>query len=207
MSDSIYPRLPTDNNDLKSGNNFRLTKVDSVLKQLDNELKHYDKVRKKYTRVRSICQTTAAISGGLSTALTTSGIATSLTGPGIIVGIPLSTVGGVLGILSAGLIGVVKKLTIKVSKHEKTVQLIKSKHNSISDLISKALHNNVIDEKEFELIMSELNKYEDLKRSIRKKSDGQKNYQQPSQPDINVQKLKEELKKEFLQKLQIAAEK
>jgi len=146
-----------------------------VLSQLGDELKHYEKVRKKYARVRSIIQGTAVVSGTLSAALTASGIGTSLTGPGILVGVPLSAIRGVFGLLSASCGVATKRLTKKVSKHEKTIQLIKSKHNSIVDLISKALHNNAIDEKEFTLIMTELDKYEFLKNEIRKTSVGEKN--------------------------------
>jgi len=189
MTDTLYPTLPRD------GENFRLNKVNTVLSQLSDELNHYEKVRKKYARARSITQGTAVVSGTLSAVLTASGIGTSLTGPGILVGVPLSAIGGVFGLLSASLTVATKRLTAKVSKHEKTIQLIKSKHNSIADLISKALHNNAIDEKEFTLIMAELDKYETLKRDIRNTSVGEKN------STVNVQKLRDEIKQELLQQL------
>lgn len=193
MTDAIYPTLPSSD---ANGENFRLNKVNMVLSQLGSELKHYEKVRKKYARARSITQGTAVFSGTLSAALTSAGIGTSLTGPGAIVGVPLSAIGGVFGLVSASLGVATKRLTNKISKHEKTIQLIKAKHNSIADLVSKALHDNSIDEKEFTLIMSELNKYETLKNEIRHQAAGvEKN------STVNIQKMREEIRKEILQQL------
>ena len=189
MSDcTIYPELPQ-----QTGESFRLHKVNMVLSQFATELKHYEKVRKKYARMRSVCQGTAVASGSLSAILTAAGIGTSLTGPGVVVGVPLSGIGGFLGLISASAGVAAKKLTTKTTKHEKTIQLIKAKHNSISDLVSKALHNNAIDEKEFALIMSELDKYEALKSSIRSKNN--------NPPAVNMEKLREEIKKEMLGQL------
>ena len=155
---------------ISDGESFRLQKINMILSELGAEAKHYDSVRKKYNKTRSVTHAIALSSGTLSALLTSSGIATSLTGPGIVVGIPLSAIGGLCGIISAVATVATKKLTQKVSKHEKTTILCKSKINTISDLISKALHNNRIDENEFALIMAESNKYEQLKNEIRQKS-------------------------------------
>jgi hypothetical protein len=182
--DSIYPTVPTVPTapQLQTGENFRFHKVNMVLSQLESEHKHYEKVRKKYSRLRSFFHNSPpATTGTLSVILTMSGIGTSLTCPGLIVGIPLSAVGGFLGLISATFGFATKKLTIKVSKHEKTIQLIKSKENSISDLVSKALSNNEIDENEFKLIMDELNNYEKLKSEIRVKQN--KEYLKKNVPD------------------------
>jgi hypothetical protein len=91
-----------------------------------------------------------------------------------------------------------KKLTVKVSKHERTIQLIKSKQNSINDLVSKALSNDKIDEEEFTFIMSELSKYNTLKSEIRVKSN--KEYVKKNvTPDI--QKMREEMRTEIIKQL------
>ena len=190
--DTLYPEIPQ-----PSGENFRLHKVNMVLSQLGSELKHYEHVRKKYSRVRSFFHSTAITTGTMGGLLTASGIGTSLTGPGIVVGVPLSAVGGVLGLVSAGCGIVTKRLTKTISKHEKTIQLIISKENSINDLVSKALRDNKIDEKEFELIMTELTKYEKLKSSIRRK----KNEAVLKNDPVDVEKLREELKKELVDQI------
>ena len=190
--DTLYPEIPQ-----QSGENFRLHKVNMVLSQLGTELKHYEKVRKKYSRWRSFFHTSSVSTGSLSAILTVSGITTSLTDPGLIVGIPLSAIGGFLSAASTSCGLATKKLTKKVSKHEETIQLIKSKENTISDLVSKALHDNQIDEKEFSLIMSELQKYNTLKSEIRMKTNN--NILKNNIPDVN--KLREELKKELVDQL------
>jgi len=187
--DAIYP-------DLTTGENFRLHKINTVLSQLGSEVKHYENVRKKYSKIRGIFHKTAVATGALSVILTGSGVATSLTGPGIVVGVPLSSVGGLLGLISASCTVFTKKLTRKVTKHENTIQLAKSKEDSISDLVSKALSDNKIDEKEFEHIMNELQKYEKLKSSIRTQN---KELLKNDVPD--VQKLREKLRKEIVDQL------
>jgi len=188
--DAIYPEVPT------TGENFRLHKVNMALAQLGSEVKHYENVRKKYAKMRGILHKTAVAAGTLSVILTGSGVATSLTGPGILVGVPLSAVGGLLGLISAICTVFTRKLTKKVTKHENTVQLAKSKENSINDLVSKALSDNSIDEKEFGYIMAELQKYETLKSNIRKRNNEILKNEVP-----DVQKLREELKRELVEQL------
>ncbi len=190
--DALYPEISQ-----QTGENFRLHKVNMALSQLGSEYKHYEHVRKKYARIRSVFHTSAIITGSLGVILTASGIGTTLTGPGLIVGIPLSGVGGFFGLVSAGCGFVIKKLTKKISKHERTIQLIQSKENSINDLVSKALHDNQIDEKEFSLIMSELQKYEKLKSTIRCK----KNEEFLKNDPIDIEKLKDVLKKDLVNQL------
>ena len=61
-----------------------------------------------------------------------------------------------------------KKVSKKVIKHEKTLAICESKVNSIKDRISKALRDKTSDE-EFSSILSEVEKYTELKRAIRAK--------------------------------------
>ena len=58
---------------------------------------------------------------------------------------------------------------MKAEKHEKIKVLAEAKLNTISDHISKALIDGVVDDKEFSLILSELEKYKEMKEEIRKK--------------------------------------
>ena len=132
--DTLYPNI---------GGDFRLHKVNEALSKLAQEHAHYEKVRKKYARWRSLFYNTSKAVGSVSVIFTGAGVATSLTGPGIIVGIPLSAVGGVMSLITIASTIASFLLTRKISKHEKTVQLAISKENSINDLVSKALTNNV----------------------------------------------------------------
>ena len=96
----------------------------------------------------------------ISVILSASGLGTSLTGFGAIVGVPLGVVGGVFGGLSVGFGYASKRLSNKVSKHEQTAAIAKSKLNTINDLVSKALKDNVISDQEFSIILSELEKFQ-----------------------------------------------
>ena len=58
----------------------------------------------------------------------------------------------------------------KSEKHEKIKVLAEAKLNTISDHISKALIDNVVDDKEYSLILEELKKYKEMKEEIRKKT-------------------------------------
>ena len=58
---------------------------------------------------------------------------------------------------------------MKAEKLEKIKVLAEAKLNTISDHISKALIDGVVDDKEFSLILSELEKYKEMKEEICKK--------------------------------------
>lgn len=52
-----------------------------------------------------------------------------------------------------------KQLSLKVTKHEKIHSLATTKHNSINALDSKSLNDNVVTDRKFQIINSELEKY------------------------------------------------
>ena len=60
-----------------------------------------------------------------------------------------------------------KKVSRKVTKHEKTVSVCESKINSLKDRISKALADDRISVEEFENILTEMEKYHEMKKDIR----------------------------------------
>ena len=67
------------------------------------------------------------------------------------------------------LTNVSKKLGLKVRKHEKYYSLTTAKHNSINALVSKSLKDNVVTDREFQIINSNLEKYFELKEAVRSK--------------------------------------
>ena len=185
----LYPSLPED---------FRLKKICDCQKELENEISHYRHTGKKYKRAKSIANAFATFTGILTVVLSTSGLATSLSGIGVVVGAPLAGITGLMGIASTA-VGVGSgRLSEKITKHEKTVSLAKSKHLSISRLVSKALNDGSISDAEFKMILSEVENYYYLKDQIRRKvrieneSSGEK---------VDVEALKEEIKKIYEQKL------
>ena len=167
-SDCLYPKVPTAPND--EGHSFRLQKICDIQTALKNSIAHYEGVRKKYTRSRTILNGVALTTGSLSVILSASGLAASLTGLGIVVGVPLGAIGGIFGIVSATMVRVSKRIAVKISKHERTVAIGETKLSTINDLVSKALQDNQISATEFQLILSEVEKYETLKREIKQKA-------------------------------------
>ena len=83
-----------------------------------------------------------------------------------------------------------KNVSRKVTKHEKTVSVCESKINSLKDRISKVLADDRISDEEFENILAEMSKYQELKKDIRVglKKQGQKNGGTPRDSCGNTQK-------------------
>jgi len=185
----IYPNIP------QSGDNFRLQKTNDALGSLEKEVKHYENVRKNYKRTQSTFSKLSMGTGVVSVILGSSGLGTSLSGFGIVVGVPLGALAGVFGLTSVGCAAVSKRLSKNVSKHDQTLAMARAKVNTIRDLVSKALKDNKISDEEFSLILSEVNKFEALKKEIRQKS------RKEEEKNINMTKLREEVREEILKEL------
>ena len=108
-------------------------------------------------------------------------------------GVGLGAIGLICGILSVFTGAVAKKVSHKINKHEQTVAICQSKVNSIKDRISKALNDNKISD-EFHNIISEVDKYNEMKRDIRN-STIEKNIP-------NEVALKKKIRLEMMKKLQ-----
>ena len=102
--------------------------------------------------------------GTLSFCLSGSGVGTAFSGVGLPLAASLGGLGLICGVVSviAGQAG--KKVSQKVTKHEKTVSVCESKIKSLKDRISKAL----ADDEEFENILAEMEKYHEMKKDIRR---------------------------------------
>ena len=131
----------------------------------------------------------------ISVILSASGLGTSLTGFGAIVGVPLGVVGGVFGGLSVGFGYASKRLSGKVSKHEQTAAIAKSKLNTINDLVSKALKDNVISDQEFSIILAELEKFQKLKLEVRQK------FRKDTEKNLDMPALRREVREDILKEL------
>ena len=191
----LYPQLHSQQLD---GNNFRLSRCCEVLASLERGVAHYDKVRKKYNRARNIFTQVGAGTGFLSVVFSAGGLGTSLTGVGLPIGISLGALGGIFGIASIGFGLSLKRLSSKVSKHEQTAALAKAKTNTIRGLVSKALIDNEISDKEFSLIIAEMDKFNDLKREIRQK------YRKEEEKKLDMNQLRADVKNEIMRKLTIS---
>ena len=198
----IYPELPKEAS--KDGKTFRLQQSCRVLENLEKEAKHYAGVRKKYKRCYNFLSRISTSTGTLSFCLSGSGVGTAFSG----VGLPLAASLGGLGLI-CGVVSVIsgeagKKVSRKVTKHEKTVSVCESKINSLKDIISKALADDMLSDEEFNNILAEMDKYHEMKKDIRHKF--QKNRVKKTadaggaRPEV-VTELRRQIHAEMLKKL------
>ena len=185
---NVYPQLPLEQ-DLE-GHAYRLKSCQKILKNIQEEAAHYKSTRKKYNRSRNFFVQVGAATGFLSVVLSASGIGTGLTGVGLPVGASLGALGGLFGLISVGCGLTIKRLSKKVSKHEEIVTLAKSSINTIRSIISKALTDGKIDEKEYALVIKVDNLHNDRKLSIKKRAES-----------VDLKKMREDMKNELIQQL------
>ena len=176
---------------------FRLKKINDLLKELSDEVEHYRKVAKKYKRSHSMVHASAVGLGSLSVGLSSGAFATALTGFGIVASPAPAGVATLCGLGSVGFAAASKRLERKVAKHEKICTLAKVKRNFVNELVSQALADKHISDVEFRIITREVEKYHKIKAAIRS---GVKEVSQTQGTDIK--KLKEELRKEVKKEFQ-----
>ena len=191
--DKIYPEAP------KDGKTFRLQQSCRVLENLEKEAKHYASVRKKYKRCLNVLSRINTSTGTLSFCLSGSGVGKAFSGVGLPLAASLGGLGLICGVVSviAGEAG--KKVSRKVTKHEKTVSVCESKINSLKDRISKALADDINSDEEFENILAEMAKYPKLKKDIR--HNFQKNKVKKTADAGEVSQLRRRIHAEILKKL------
>ena len=165
---NIYPPLPSA--PMVEGHTYRLQKINEIHKEIENEKKKRIHLSKKYHRAFRIISF-------VDSSLQASGIALGVVGIGFLSTIAAAPVAiaceGVA--IGAGFLSIVggqvnKKLALKAEKHEKVKVLAESKLNTISSYISKALIDDIVSDSEYELILSELQKFKEMMKEIRAKT-------------------------------------
>ena len=179
---------------------FRLKKISDLLKELSDETEHYRQVAKKYKRSHSLVHSSAAGLGSLSVGLSSGALATALTGFGIVASPALAGVATVCGLASVGPTS--KRLERKVTKHEKIYTLALAKRNSVNELVSKVLEDKSISDVEFRIFSREVEKYHELKATIRDGVTQAKKEVATQTQTPDLEKLKDELRKEVKQEFQ-----
>ena len=179
---NMYPQL--------SPHDFRMQKANEVSAALNAEVAHYRSVAKKYKRAKKVVNWSAASSSVLSFAFSSSSLGSALSVIGLLAAIPLGSVGGAFAAASSGLIISSKKLDSKIKKHQEIATLAIAKRDTVYRIHSKALTDNQITEREFDLIMAELSQYNVLKEAVRAKLT-----RNPSQPD--VEKIKKDVQSDI----------
>ena len=198
------PLYPTQELTQLNAEDFRLKKINDLLKELSDEVEHYRQVAKKYKRSHFMVHTSAVGLGSLSVGLSSGALATALTGFGIVASPALAGVATLCGLVSVGFAAASKRLNRKVTKHEKIYTLAQAKRNSVNELVSQALADKQISDVEFRIITREVEKYHELKAAIRAGGGDtavtQETATQTQEPDL--EKLKEELRKEVKREFQ-----
>ena len=156
--------LPTTREDWRESTTSALGRGQSLEKERDFRASLY----KKYRRGANVID-------GLDTGLPVAGAAMAATGVGLlttIIATPVA-IGLQAGAIASGLLGaggrfICRKLEAKARKHDQIRDLAVSKLNSMADRISAALTDDKISEEEFRLILSEVDKYDQMKAEIRR---------------------------------------
>ena len=152
---------------LESGESHRLQHVAEVRYRLEKERDFRASMYKKYRRGANVVD-------GIDTAFSVTSVGLAASGVGLLSAIIAPPVALVLqaGAIVCGLLGaggklVGRRLQAKARKHDLIRDLAESKLNTIADRISVALNDNKITDEEFRLILSEVDKYNQMKTEIR----------------------------------------
>ena len=154
---------------LESGETHRLQHVAEMRFRLEKERDFRASMYKKYRRGANVVD-------GIDTALSETSVGLAASGVGLlstIIAAPVA-LGLQAGAIVCGLLGALGKLVgrrlqAKARKHDLIRGLAESKLNTIADHISVALNDDKIIEEEFRLILSEVDKYNQMKTKIRRR--------------------------------------
>jgi len=157
------------NNMQKIAHSYRLKAITEIQQWIEHEREKRSTLSKKYHRgvriVTVLDNILVAATMGLGVAGI--GILSTIIAAPITIAMEAVAIGtGFLSIIGAQ---VNRKLALKAEKHEKIKTLADAKLNTISDHISKALKDSHISDDEFSLIISELEKFNNMKEEIRSK--------------------------------------
>ena len=191
-AETLYPVLAA------PAENFRLTEISRIEKEISDQVEHYRLVLKKYKKARKAVHYSAVCLGSVSVVLSSGAIAASLTGVDVIVGAPVAGIAASTGFASTGLTVLTKKFDRKVDKHSRLLSLATAKHDSINCCVSQALNDNTVSDKEFELVTREIEKYRQLKETLRSKF---VNKPAASPPQFDIEKIREQVRQELTKKL------
>ena len=178
MKEKIYPELPTirenptapnmvNNINEDRGHSYRLKVILDVQKFFEEEIQKREAFSKKYFRISKIVNIADNTLIGITIVAEGTGAVLLSTGVGAPFALVLGISGAVTGAIS--LFGNIfsKKATTKAEKHLKIKTLAMAKLDTIASHISKALMDDYINDEEFKLIMSEMDKYKAMKEEIR----------------------------------------
>ena len=151
----------------KTANKYRLDEINKIRDYFDNEIKERKYIIKKLNKYLVSFDYLDTIFVTLSASFGTLSIASQAT----VIGIPAGITGASLTLIFTIGTGISKSL-LRVTqkrkkKHNKIIELAKSKLNTIDTLLSSALNDSEISHEEFSNIITEKNIYENIKENIK----------------------------------------
>ena len=162
---ALYPELPDPG--APPDQSYRLQEISRLRKNLEDEQESRAQLYKKYLRAVNILDGLDMLAFAICLISGVAGV-----GPlAIIVAAPV-VIGLEIAAMVCGALGafgkvVARRLTVKARKHDSLRVLAESKLNTISDHVSRALMDGVVDDVEFRIIVDELKKYGQLKAEIK----------------------------------------
>ena len=150
----------------KTANKYRLDEINKIRDYFSNEIKERKDIIKKLNKCLVSFDYLDKIFITLSASFGTLSIASQAT----VIGIPAGITGASLTLIFTIGTGISKSL-LKVTKkrkkkHNKIIELAKSKLNTIDNLLSSALNDSEISHEEFSNIITEKSIYENKKENI-----------------------------------------
>jgi hypothetical protein len=164
---TLYPSLQEVT---ESDQRFRLSRIVELDAYLAKEAEARRRLSKKYLRTLNVVHGISVGTGVVGLGLEVAGISLIATGVGALPGLCVSGIGaGAFGIdLACGMVN--RKLARKLDKHRTIEQTARTKLNTIHKMVSTALVDCKISDDEYKLISEEVEKYDQLKESIRSKA-------------------------------------
>ena len=154
----------TDDND---GHIYRLKKIDEIQEILIAERDKRNELSTKYNRGVNII-------GVIDNCLGVTTIGLRITGVGLLspivaapVVIGMEAVTTVMGLLRVVGNRAIKKMSLKIEKHEEIAMLAVSALNTISSLISRALSDDSVSDEEYSLILFEFETFTRMEEDLR----------------------------------------
>lgn len=185
---NIYPNLSEETATDTNSHNYRLQKISEIESLLTKERDFRKSLYKKYKRAINITD-------GMDSTLITFSLITASVGLAVPVLFPLEIVAVICGGMGVCIKFIRRKFQFKSQKHYEINTIANTKLNTIKDLISKALEDGNISQNEFKLILDELEKYNNLKDNINKKTVSQAKINEQDKEKILEEALKEIKKK------------
>ena len=168
--ENLYPTIPSAPPVEIHSTNYRIQHISELRQILENEVKKRESLARKYA-------TASGIVSKLDIALITVGVGAGATGLILIaappIAIGLEALAGVCGVGGIACTFIRGRFNTKRSKHSEVATIARTKLNSIADLIDHALQDGVITSDEFNLVVAEYKKFNQLvekkKRNSRKR--------------------------------------